>query len=449
MLKKYFSFCLLIVILHSCYKESFIPIEGDIITSFVKDDESVPVEIHITNKIQGADTFLWEFEGGNPAVSNLADPGNILYTQPGTYTIKLTASNTDGEEKKIVKEIVIKDALNAKFTYAILKNNFSPVEVKLTNLTQGQGISYHWDFEGGNPATYDGQNPPNVVFTIPGEHLLKLTISNGFESQTIEGKITVAPLLECNFDWTVAVTDNDYQAPVQLNIINQSISATNYSWSLSDGTINDSASANPILNFTSAGSYTITLTATNGKETKNFSKTVTIYPDTNLYSYENVKLGINSAHQNNSYGAFYSTLANKVYSVNEVNNQNSGLIDIVFSGLNSSFTTNKFVSPSVVSNYGFLALTNAQSTIFVNSQELCNCGLSFTVNDFDAMINDNPIKNLIIVNTPSATQAFGSNLPRVILFKTQDGRKGAIKIKGMIQNGLSSYINCDIKVQKK
>ena len=42
-----------------------------------------------------------------------------------------------------------------------------------------------------------------------------------------------------------------------------------------------------------------------------------------------------------------------------------------------------------------------------------------------------------------------SVLPRIIPFKTQDNRKGLIKIKEFVADGLNSYIIIDIKVQKQ
>ncbi|MNY48021.1 hypothetical protein D3C86_1833260 [compost metagenome] len=65
------------------------------------------------------------------------------------------------------------------------------------------------------------------------------------------------------------------------------------------------------------------------------------------------------------------------------------------------------------------------------------------------MVNDNPVKDLNISYSAAAEQQFGFTYPRIILFKTQDGRKGAIKVKDMVKNGSSSYILCDIKVQKQ
>jgi hypothetical protein len=174
-----------------------------------------------------------------------------------------------------------------------------------------------------------------------------------------------------------------------------------------------------------------------------------VLPDTNLRILSNIKLGINSAHNNSNIGAMFSTVTRQVYKANEITNANSSLIDIVFQGLNSNFTYNRFISPDQANNYGFLALNNAQSTIFINSQNLCNCGLNFTEAQFDAMVNDSLIKSLNINYNAAGEQQFGFTYPRIILFKTQDGRKGAIKIKDMVKNGTSSYILCDIKVQKQ
>ncbi len=439
----------LLLIIVSCYKESFIPIEGDFVISFVNADESVPVLISVNNQVKGGETFEWEFEGGNPTTSNLAKPGDVLYTNPGTYTITLTVSNADGETKKIQKTIEIKDALNPSFTYSIVQDNFSPTEVSINNATQGQGITCNWSFEGGNPSSYSGQNPPNVFFTAPGVHNLSLTVTNGFESQTIQGSIEVAPLLVSDFSWSVGVSDSDYQAPLILQLNNESISSTQYLWTTTGGVVSNNSDQNPSITFNSPGTYQISLTSSNGKDSKITTKSITIFPNTNLYTFSNVKLGINSAHHNNSNGAFFSTITHQSYSASQVNSQNSQKIDIAFQGLNSSFNSNKFISPNQVSNYGFLPLENPQNTIFINSQNLCNCGLNFTVSQFDAMVNDLPLQPLVISNSVAGAQEFGNGLPRIVLFKTQDGRKGAIKITGMINNGTNSYIVCDIKVQKQ
>jgi PKD repeat protein len=440
---------LLFIVITSCYQETSIAIEGDFTTSYTNDDESIPVIIKIDNKITGADQYEWTFEGGNPSSSSQKNPGEILYNKQGTYTIKLTATNADGESNEFSKTVVIKEGLNIEFTHEIIKSNYSPVEVVLKNTTVGEGLTFKWDFQDGMPAAFTGKTPPNVVFTTPGDHTITLTVSNGFESDKQTQTIKVAPYLVSLFSYEPKFEDDDYEAPVTINFTNKSISATSYKWTFEGGTPATSTEENPVVVFTNAGNHEVTLEAFNDKTSQIYKALINVLPDTNLRILTNVKLGINQAHNNNNIGAMFSTVTRQVYKANEINDQNSSLIDIVFQGLNNNFTNNRFISPDQANNYGFLELKNAQSTIFINSQNLCNCGLNFTEAQFDAMVNDNPIKSLNINYSAAGAQEFGFVYPRIILFKTQDGRKGAIKIKDMVKNGTSSYILCDIKVQKQ
>ncbi|OOV17642.1 PKD domain-containing protein [Flavobacterium sp. LM4] len=440
---------LLFIVITSCYQETAIAIEGDFTTSYVNNDESIPVRIKIDNKITGADQYEWTFEGGNPATSSQKNPGEIVYSKQGTYTIKLIATNVDGESNEFSKTVIIKEGINIEFTHEIIKSNYSPVEVVLKNTTIGEGLTFTWDFQGGVPATFTGKTPPNVVFTTPGDHTITLTVSNGFESEKQTQTVTVASSLVSLFSYEPKFEDDDYEAPVTINFTNKSISATNYKWTFEGGNPATSTEENPTVVFTSAGSHEVTLEVFNDKTSQIYKSTIAVLTDTNLRTLTNIKLGINSAHNNNNIGAMFSTVTRQVYKADEINDQNSSLIDIVFQGLNGNFTYNRFISPDQANNYGFLALQNAQSTIFINSQNLCNCGLNFTETQFDAMVNDTPIKSLNISYSAAGAQEFGFTYPRIILFKTQDGRKGAIKIKDMVKNGTSSYILCDIKVQKQ
>lgn len=163
---------------------------------------------------------------------HLKNPGEILYSKQGTYSIKLIATNVDGERKEISKTVVIKEGINIEFEYEIVKSNFSPVEVILKNNTAGEGLTFKWDFQDGLPTSFTGKTPPNVVFTTPGEHAITLTVSNGFETEIQVTKINVAPYLVSLFAYEPNFDDDDYQAPVTINFTNKSISATNYKWTL-------------------------------------------------------------------------------------------------------------------------------------------------------------------------------------------------------------------------
>lgn len=60
---KAFILCFL---LQSCYQESYVPAVAKFTTAFKNADESVPVYLVLTNLSEGAETYLWEFEGGTP-----------------------------------------------------------------------------------------------------------------------------------------------------------------------------------------------------------------------------------------------------------------------------------------------------------------------------------------------------------------------------------------------
>jgi PKD repeat protein len=440
---------LVLIVFTACYQETSIVIEGNFTTSFVRGDESVPVNLLISNKVTGADSYQWTFEGGSPSTSSSKDPGEILYEKVGTYSIKLTATNVDGETKEFTKTIVVKDGIDIQFSNEVLKSNYSPVEVVVTNNTVGEGFLYSWDFEEGTPAQFIGKTPPNVIFTSPGDHKISLTVSNGFENETQIQTINVYPYLVSMFTYEPATEDDDYEAPVKIMLTNSSISATHYKWTFQNGLPATSTDENPTVVFTTPGSHEISLEAFNDKTSQVFTRIIDVKADTNLRVFTNIKLGTNAAHNNNTVGAMFSTISRTVYKANEITDDNSNLIDIVFQGLNSNFTYNKFISPDQASNNGFLTIKNAQNTIFVNSQSGCNCGLNFTESQFDAMVNDTPLKSLIIEYTAGGYQEFGLTYPRIILFKTQEGKKGAIKIKDMVKTGTSSYIMIDIKIQKQ
>lgn len=438
---------LIVIFCYSCVNEVALPIKVDFITQVVDQDYTVPVKVKISNYTEGADTYSWTFEGAIPGSSINRNPGTIVYEQPGNYTIKLEASNRDGSREIQEVNVNVKPPVNIGFTAEVVENNFSPVEVKLINTTTG-ATSYDWAFQGGNPSNSTNENPENVTFTTPGSHTITLKVTNGEETYTKQETIDVAPYLIADFNYDLSFEDDDLQVPVTITTTNSSISATSYEWTVSSGVLQNTTSETPTIVFTEPGTHTITLKASNGKDEKTITKTITVLENTNLRVFENIQLGINTAHKANTKGAFFSTKTRKVYTKNEVTNENGNEIDIIFFGLDSAFTFNKFVSPIEAQNNSFESVPNATNTLFINLLENCNCTDSLSVAEFNAMQNDEILANLSI--STSNVNDFNNVLqPRIVLFKTQDGRKGAIKIKEFVNNGTNSYIVVDIKVQKE
>lgn len=437
-------FVILAITFNSCAVEEGIPVKADFTIKVVNNDYSVPVKVEITNKSTGADTYEWSFEGATVTSSTEKNPQPITYAAAGVYKIKLKVSNKDGNEDEKIIEVTADAAMKVDFEWQMQGSDISPVTLQMVDKSLG-ATQYLWEFDGGNPATSNAQNP-SVVFTSAGDHTIKLTISNGLETYSIQKTVNVKPAMTVDFNWSVDPIDNDYEAPLLLHLNNLSTNAYTYVWEIAGATPSLSTATNPDINFSSAGTYTIILKATNDKETKILQKQVTIQPNTNLLSFSNIKLGISTAHS--TVGCFFSSYFGTVIKQGEVTAANGSKIDFGFFGLNSLFSYNQFVSPDEVQNTAFASIPNANHSKIVNSQELVGTQLSSA--GFGAINQGSDFNSITINETNAGKTPFNSTVvPRVVLFKTEDGRKGAIKIKDFVQAGASSYILVDIKVQKQ
>ena len=420
----------------SCLKEEFLESKADF--TFIETTIPTGKKVTFQNLSTNAEQFTWTFENGTPLNSNKFNPGEVIFSTSGNHKVKLVVTNKDGSKSEIEKEIIITTTPSTDFSYAILINNYAPAEVHLTNLSQSVAQN-NWTFSTGIPATSNLQNPTNVLFNSPGQQSITLQTNLGQKVITFD----VLPTLNVDFNIIVPTIDDDYKAPMKIKTQNNTVSATSYLWEVVGASPNSSTALNPDFLFSSAGTYQVKLTATNGKQTLSLIKSITVLPYSNLSIQNDVKFGINTAHA--SLGSFYSTLNKVVYKNADVTASNGSAIDLVFFGLNNSFSNNLFISPTNVSTYGFQNIPNATTTNYINKQESCGCTTIIST-QFDAMTDDTLLQNYPVV----AQNSNFSNavLPRIIPFVTQDGRKGLIKIKSYTDNGLNSFIMTDIKVQK-
>lgn len=436
-------------LLVSCAKEIASPIEANFDVEVVDNDYSVPVYVKIHNQTEGADTFQWTFEGGEPSTSTTKNPGTVLYDSEGAYTISLKASNRDGIHETKDYELSIDQAVAPSFIINIAGDNYAPVTISIENTTTG-ATTYNWTFEGGLPSTSKDRTPGEILFEDPGDHVVTLEVGNGRETHVTSDTVTVAPDIIAVFDFEPAFEDDDFQAPVTLNLINKSVSATGFEWTFETADPSFSSETNPTITLNSPGVHQIKLKAHNSKQDDTEIKEVTVYENTNLRVFENIELGISTAHTTNQTGALYSTVTREVYKAATVPPDDASFIDIAFFALNQDFNFNKFISPDEVQDYTFNPIANAEHTKFINLQESCECEASLSVAEFDAMEDDSLLAALNIEETMGGIQDFDATVvPRIVLFETWDGRKGAIKIKEFVQAGMDSHILMDIKVQKQ
>lgn len=134
--------------------------------------------------------------------------------------------------------------------------------VNFTDLSFGDVTSWNWTFEGGTPASYNGQDPPPVYYYSNGTFDVTLTVSDGSENDTqiktdyitvnnIVADFTGTPTTVTEGN-TVTFTDNSYCNP------------TSWSWTFEGGVPNTASGPGPhVITYPNAGTYDVTLVAGN------------------------------------------------------------------------------------------------------------------------------------------------------------------------------------------
>jgi len=227
-----------------------------------------PLTVTFTNLSTGATNYSWDFGDGN---SSTASNPNNTYTNPGNYSVSLTASGPGGTN--VLPRINLILVTNppppalADFTGAPT-SGVAPLIVAFTNLSTGAS-SYSWDFGDGNGSAVSN---PNNTYTNPGNYTVNLTAIGPGGTNTFSRTnfiVVTNPPPPVLADFTGAPTSG--VAPLIVTFTNLSTGANSYSWGFGDG--NNSTVSNPNNTYTNPGNYTVNLTAIGPGGTNTFSRT--------------------------------------------------------------------------------------------------------------------------------------------------------------------------------
>ena len=165
--------------------------------------------------------------------------------------------------------------LAADFTAGTV-SGCAPLTVNFTDQSSGTGIDgWSWNFGDGGSST--AQNPGHTYNSV-GTYTVTLTVSSssqGCDNQVVKTNyITVSGTPAAAF----VGTPTSGTEPLTVTFTNQSSDATSYSWNFGDG--GTSTLANPSHQYTSAGTYTVTLTAYNacGSDVNTKTDYITVNP---------------------------------------------------------------------------------------------------------------------------------------------------------------------------
>ena len=151
-----------------------------------------------------------------------------------------------------------------------------------TDMSTGNPTSWAWSFSGGNPSSSNQQNPPGIKYNTPGTYTVSLTVSNAYGSD-IEIKtnyLTVSndvPEAEFSSNRTSVAVAGCIDFTDLSSCI---VPVTSWSWTFTGGTPTSSNLQNPTnIIYNSTGIYTVSLTVsnTNGSDTKTKTGYVIVY----------------------------------------------------------------------------------------------------------------------------------------------------------------------------
>jgi gliding motility-associated-like protein len=224
------------------------------------------------NSLPGSGTLeKWQWDFGDGTLSQERNPSHT-YTSPGTFTVILRISNSNGCSGVITKTSLIKisDGVKAGFNFVSAAGCETPAPVTFSNETVGTGsINYLWDF--GNGKTSTQVNPINTynggVYTVK----LIATNSSGCSDTIVKPNAINIATIKAGF-----VSDDKVCAASNLVLTNTSTpsSYTSMKWDFGDG--GTSTQTNPGRIYANAGTYKIRLIAFFGACSDTAEKTITV-----------------------------------------------------------------------------------------------------------------------------------------------------------------------------
>ncbi|CAM4256997.1 PKD repeat-containing protein [Pedobacter westerhofensis] len=229
-----------------------------------------------------AATFRWDF--GNGVTSSQTMPAAVTY-QPDptgkdiTYTVTLTATTVCGSSS-ITSTVLVKAKPISIFSPSKTVG-CSPMTVTFTNSSPGTNNTFYYDFGDGTLLTKTDKLPVSHIFitNVVRDFVVKMIAENECGRDESSYTIRVSPNTVLP-ELVVNANEQTGCAPLAVNFYNNSRGANLFKYDFGDGSTVITRSAPEVVKhtFTTAGTYTITLTASNGCSDTTTTESVTVLP---------------------------------------------------------------------------------------------------------------------------------------------------------------------------
>jgi len=252
---------------------------------------SYPLKVQFNDTTTNSPTMWnWSFGDGHwfNTTDRFARNATHTYTTAGTWTVNLTAGNAGGSnmvsQTGFVTVTAPAGAPVAGFSGTPTTGTV-PLKVQFNDTTSNSPTMWNWSFGDGTwfNTTDSFQRNASHTYTSAGSFTVNLIAGNTAGSNTVSktGLITVtAPVIAPVAGFSGIPTTGTVPLKVQFNDTSAN-SPTMWNWSYGDGTwfnTTDSFQRNASHTYTSAGSFTVNLTATNsaGSNSKKITNYITV-----------------------------------------------------------------------------------------------------------------------------------------------------------------------------
>ncbi len=229
--------------------------------SFVMSDSvsiCPPLLVNFTNTSSGAASYSWDFGDGSTSVA--PSPAD-LYITPGVYNVQLIAANVDGCTDTAIGHVTIYGYAGA-LSYTPL-SGCSPLLVHFTALVTNVP-NIIWDFADGYTSLPSAADTASHVYTIPGAYVPKLILSDNSGCENSSIGVDTIKVNAVYPGFTTIPNPICEHAEIHFNDTSKSYwsSVTSWYWTFTNG--DTSTNSSPAYTYSVAGTYSVTLTATDG-----------------------------------------------------------------------------------------------------------------------------------------------------------------------------------------
>ena len=213
----------------------------------------------------------WNWNFGNGQTSTLQNPTHT-YSAPGTYNVRLIVTDNSNCRDTIFQQVVVNAIPNANFTAPQTCLGSATQMTNTTNIAGNAALTHQWNFGNGQTST---QTSPSVTYAQTGSYTITL-ISTGPGNcrDTATQVVNVVPTPVAGF--TLPPPCGLVGPLTNTSTIAAPGTIATYQWNLGNG--QTSNQINPVTNYSSLGTYNITLTATSAQGcTNSITQPFTVY----------------------------------------------------------------------------------------------------------------------------------------------------------------------------